>query len=153
MFVTEFNKKSPAEMLISGSYDAGAGSGVLNVNIKFTGEPTDSMLKLRVALVENGIRYNASNGQTVFYQVFRKMYPDVSGMAVDFNSIGQTTDISVPFSIDTATFDEDSLEFVAFLQSDVTGEILQGAKISFTDLTGVSENANGSTINGLPYRL
>ncbi len=144
MIETEMQKKAPLKISVGGWFADSAGfSGMLEVHLKFTGEPMDTNLYLRVALVENGIRYNASNGQTVFYQVLRKMYPDTMGIALMYPGLGDTISQTVPFiidSTDTANFDEDSLEFVVFVQGDNTKEILQGTKIAFSDLVGVKEN-------------
>ncbi len=144
MLESEMNKKSPVAMSIAGSYDDIGGGGELSITLKFTGEPTDTLLRLRVALVENGLQYNASNGQTVFYQVFRKMYPDVNGTTINYHSLGEVVGVNVPFTLDTAHFDEDSLAFVAFLQSDETHKILQGAKISLSELAGIGTQRNSN---------
>ena len=146
MIESEIQKKAPIEINTWGNVSANYGgfTGSLEVSLKFTGEPMDTNLYLRVALVENGIRYSASNGQTVFYQVFRKMYPDTVGIGVVYSGLGDTISQTVPFAIDStdaANFNEDSLEFVIFVQGDDTKEILQGAKVAFGDLTGVKENS------------
>ena len=87
--------------------------------------------------MENGIRYNAPNGQTIFYQVFRDMFPNTSGVVVGDLHYGEVFVDTQAFTVDAATINEDSAEIVVFVQSDDNKHILQGGRMTL--LAGVDE--------------
>ena len=139
MILEQMGKNSPLDITLSGVYDTSTAAGTLFVNVDATGEPMQANLYLRCCLVENGIQYNASNGQTVFYQVLRGLFPDGTGISLGALHKGDLVSHNIPFTIDTGTFNEDSLEFVVFVQSDDNKHILQGGKIALSQIpTGIA---------------
>ena len=155
MILAEMDKGAPLSISLSGIYDTTSAAGTLYVNIEATGEPVEGNLYLRCCLVENNINYNAPNGQTVFYQVFRRMFPDTIGVNIGTLHRGDTRSDHIPFTIDTGNFNEDNLEFVVFVQSDDNKHILQGGKIKLTDIpTGIATSSeNELRFVSLPHIL
>ena len=133
----EILKPSPLEVIVSGVYMSYIDAGTLYVSVNATGEPVESNLFLRYCLVENGIRYNAPNGQTIFHQVFRDMFPNTSGVVIGDLHYGEVFVDTQAFTVDAATINEDSAEIVVFVQSDDNKHILQGGRMTL--LAGVDE--------------
>lgn len=93
--------------------------------------PDVNNYSLVVCLIEDSIKHNRSmhNGETVFYNVTRQMLPNVTGMEIVPETLGET--ISKDFEY---TFDEESPKIfsslenmgaVVFLQNTKTKEVIQ----------------------------
>ena len=136
---SEILKPSPLEVIVSGVYMSYADAGSLYVSVNATGEPIESNLNLRYCLVENGIQYNAPNGQTVFYQVFRDMFPNTNGVDIGELHYGGIFVDTQAFTVDVANINEDSAEIVVFVQDDDNKHILQGGRMTL--LSGVREES------------
>ncbi len=106
--------------------------------------PTD--LTLQFVLCEDHIPY-VWQGQSECLWVCREMFPDQNGTAVDFAGGNQLV-FNYNFTID-ATWNEDNLEFTAFLQNEADKEVLQGNWVPKPDLMPLSATANFgcSTVN------
>lgn len=84
-----------------------------------------SSKKLRIAVVE-GFHYYSSagtNGEKNFYYIVRQMLPSQNGLDLSLNG-GETKTATQSFSYDAA-WTADEIYVVAFVQDDVTKEILQ----------------------------
>jgi hypothetical protein len=79
-----------------------------------------SRLYLRTALIENGVQYTGSNGETSHDQALRQMLPDYRGVRVDTAPF----DFTGEFEIRPA-YNPSNLEVVVYLQDDATKEIFQ----------------------------
>lgn len=94
----------------------------IDVNLLYNLKPGE--YKLRVMSVERLITYSqppGTNGQTEFFDVFRRAYPDSNGIEVSSSAGNYRFTITYPLEepwIDTMIFT------VAFIQNDLTREIL-----------------------------
>ena len=94
-----YNTAAPLNLSASHQWTAGYDSIQIGVYVANAGTATVASgaagsLKLHVAVIEEDINYPSapgSNGETVFYQVMRKMVPDASGTTMaDSWTAGQT---------------------------------------------------------------
>ncbi|MFA7359519.1 MAG: T9SS type A sorting domain-containing protein [Candidatus Kapaibacterium sp.] len=98
------------------------------VNVNFLYPLLNNNLKLRVAAVERQVLYPNSigaSGDSVFYDVCRRMYPDANGYPLTGNTGSQQ--FVIRFHIDTLWKDT-SIYTVAFIQSDVDRTVYNSAK-------------------------
>jgi len=78
---------------------------------------------LYVALVEKTITLTTQNGEPVHYNVFRKMLPDLNGLAYTPAAFGQTVSFTVNYTI-SANWNANEMYVVAFLQNPDTKDVL-----------------------------
>ena len=84
---------------------------------------------LRVHAIERKITYATppgSNGESIFYDVFRKAYPTSLGTTVP-TAIG-TYNFSFKYKLDTSVWVDSMIYTAAFIQDDATKDILNSAK-------------------------
>lgn len=79
--------------------------------------------KIYFAIVEKTINYNAPNGETVHHDVFRKMLPDINGMAFTPAALGQETEFIFYYDLN-ANWVSNEVYLIAFVQNTVTNEVL-----------------------------
>lgn len=149
IITTEKKKGSPLDISLSGNYPAKKGQGNIVAEIEATGEIIDSLLFIRYAIVESEISYDAPNGQTIFRQTFRDMFPNTSGVPLDIIR-GETVVDSHNFLI-MPNWVADNCDIVVFVQSDANKHILQGARIGITELSGIEETSNLTMIENALY--
>ncbi len=139
MLVNETNVPSILEMDITGNYNPDALEGEFTVTIYAESDPSVSNLKLRIALIENGIRFQAPNGLTQHDQTFRDMIPSTNGQSITISE-GETVEHTFDFATPDP-LDPEYCMLVAFVQSDQNHEILQGASAAIPDLipTGIDD--------------
>jgi len=117
--------QSPVKIYIDATTTADSVYGT--VAIKAFDDVTQSNLRLRIAVIERMIVYGSppgSNGETVFPDVMRKMFPDGNGTSI--TSISNGDSLLFYFSTPTnAQWSVDDLAVVAFLQSDASKEVIQ----------------------------
>ncbi|MFA5012110.1 MAG: T9SS type A sorting domain-containing protein [Ignavibacteria bacterium] len=97
--------------------------------------------KLRVMAVEKLITYTTppgSNGETVFHTVFRRAYPNTTG--VDIPTTIGTYNYTYTYKRETA-WQDTSIVTVAFVQNDVNKEVLNANKGTFMP-TGINNISN-----------
>lgn len=87
---------------------------------------------LHVALTEEEIHFNTapgSNGETVFHDVMRKMFPSASGtaMAATLINAGQSKTFTFAEPLPSFIYDNNQLRTVAFVQETMTKAIGQAA--------------------------
>ncbi len=89
---------------------------------------TYSNYKLKVAAIERKITYATppgSNGETIFYDVFRRMYPSVDGMSINYTPGTYTFEVKYK----RAPYWVDSMMYTAvFIQDEYTHEVINCAK-------------------------
>lgn len=98
------------------------------VNVNFLYPFLNNNLKLRVAAVERQVIYPHSigaSGDSIFYDVCRRMYPDANGYPLTGNTGSQQ--FVIRFHIDSLWKDT-SIYTVAFIQSDVDRTVYNSAK-------------------------
>jgi len=128
---------SPLLMQVSGSFDPDSLDGLITVTIIAEDTPAQTNLKLRFALTESGIYYNGAYGPDIHNQTFRDMIPGTAGQSITINQ-NDTLSYSFDFSI-PSSFEIDSCEFLAFVQSDQNKYIVQGAKAWLRDFSGPTD--------------
>ncbi len=107
-------------------------NNLIEIAVKIIRDPTDvttfSNIKLRVALTEKTVEYNAPNGESEFFSICRKMMPNAVGSTFTIPAPGDSTMINLQY-VPTAAFlqavNMDSLRVVAFIQEDNTRQIFQ----------------------------
>ena len=100
---------------------------------------TLSQGKLRVALVEKQISFATppgSNGETEFFDVMTKMYPDAGGTDVPTIAAGASMDFHFEEAIPNYIYNYGSLEVVAFVQDDTDKDVYQVEISNAKELTG-----------------
>lgn len=89
---------------------------------------TYSNYKLKVAAIERKVTYASppgSNGETIFYDVFRRMYPSVDGMSINYTPGTYTIEVKYK----RAPYWVDSMMYTAvFVQDEYTHEVINCAK-------------------------
>ena len=94
----------------------------VNANLLYNLKPGE--YRLRMMSVERLITYALPpglNGQTQFFDVFRRSYPDSNGIEV--STVAGNYQFTITYAIEEPWIDS-MIYTVAFLQNDVTGEIL-----------------------------
>lgn len=136
MLNDEAEVESPLVVGIRGTYDSDALAGEITVTVFAEMDPELSNLKLRVALIENDIIWQAPNGATLHDQTFRDMLPNTAGIGIALQE-GDTVVETLEFTTPDPLVPENCM-LVAFVQSDQNRRILQGARISIPDLMQTS---------------
>jgi hypothetical protein len=123
---------SPVNMTINHTINSGFATADVNLSITAPAVWAPSNTVLHLALVEKVINFSSapgSNGETVFHNVMRKMYPGSNGTAVvasNFSSAGGTQTFNLTgLVIPSYIYNLGELEFVAWVQNTTTKEIYQ----------------------------
>ncbi len=98
------------------------------VNVNFLHAVPNRELKLRVAAVERDVIYQnaiGASGESVFYDVCRKMLPDAEGTALSGDPGSQQ--FTFRYYIDTL-WNDSALYTVAFVQSDIDRSVINSGK-------------------------
>jgi len=86
----------------------------------------------RIALVERHMNFTSppgSSGETDFYDVTRRMYPDATGTTLPSTwTQGQVQTVNISQALPTFIRDAAEIRVIAFVQNDVTKEIAQAAR-------------------------
>ena len=130
--INEADNWSPLMIGIRGTYDLEDLAGEITVTVHAEMDPGLTNLKLRVALIENYIRWGAPNGGQVHSQTFRDMVPSTAGISISLNE-GDTIEETISFTT-PSPINPDNCQLVVFVQSDNNKRILQGAKINIPEL-------------------
>ena len=126
----------------------------MNISVSVTAK-TDmplSSFSLYTMVIEDTIDYGYSpgtNGETVFYQVMRKILPDSSGQPMQPMVNNQTLTFNYSYPIDASNEDPNWLRTVAVVQDDATRHVYQTENTSVHS-TGMSENGNEYELNVFP---
>lgn len=99
----------------------------ININV-VSAFPSGVNYKLRICAIERKITYASppgSNGETIFYDVFRRMYPSTDGMPINYSP--GTYTVEYKYKRDASWVD--SMMYTAvFIQDDNNHEIINAAK-------------------------
>jgi thiol-disulfide isomerase/thioredoxin len=90
--------------------------------------PSGIDYRLRIAAIERKKTYSVppgSNGETVFYDVFRRMYPSTSGISVNYSPGTYTVEYKYKRS---ALWVDSMLYTAVFIQDEYTHEVINCAK-------------------------
>ncbi len=109
---------SPAELILQFPE-----FGLANITINTTADFPEGDKLLYLVITEDSIHYHASNGQTIFHQVMRYIFPDDNGQGVFVPADG-SVQVEIPWYLDFC-WDPANLKAVAFLQDGFTREVYQ----------------------------
>ncbi|MBI3510399.1 MAG: Omp28-related outer membrane protein [Bacteroidetes bacterium] len=149
---TEQAIMSPFSLSVSHTMSAGFDSAFVTVVVTAAQNFTSSgALKLQLAMTEKTVTFATppgSNGETVFYNVMRKMYPSASGTTLASSwTNAQTQTFNFAIALPNYIYDKGQVNFVAFIQDDGNKAVEQAAgdqpiaitnDASVTAVTGVT---------------
>jgi Secretion system C-terminal sorting domain len=152
---TEYAVKTPFTLSLKHWFNAANDSVFIACTVTATSAFTASgALKLHVAMLEKTITFTSapgSNGEKVFYNVVRKMYPDASGTTLTAGNwaAGQSQTINLKGKIPTYIYNKAEIGTIAFVQSDGNKMIQQAvfsptATNNTTGINNVIEDASFS---------
>jgi hypothetical protein len=122
-FEERFAVPSPLLVTASGSKDVD--SFYVDIKVVADEDPQADTLKLRVAVVEDSVYYDAPNTKLYWRYTFRTMLPGTGGQAFTIAQ-GETLDFSLSVALDPG-WDASRVLAVAFVQDDGDKSVLQAA--------------------------
>ena len=143
-----YNTSAPLNLSASHQWTAGYDSIQIGVYVANAGTATVASgaagsLKLHVAVIEEDINYPSapgSNGETVFYQVMRKMVPDASGTTMaDSWTAGQTQMFVFKVAAPSYLANLNKVAVVAFIQDNSNKSVLNAARTSVQTIAGLPD--------------
>ena len=143
-----YNTAAPLNLSASHQWTAGYDSIQIGVYVANAGTATVASgaagsLKLHVAVIEEDINYPSapgSNGETVFYQVMRKMVPDASGTSMaDSWTAGQTQMFVFKVAAPSYLANLNKVAVVAFIQDNSNKSVLNAARTSVQTIAGLPD--------------
>lgn len=134
--VIDFENAIMTPISITVDHEISADLTSIDINITVTNTSAEEFTlaqgKLRVALVENTINFASapgSNGETEFFDVMVKMYPDEVGTDLAAIPAGESVTFNMTEAIPNYIYNYGSLEVVAFVQDD-TDKVVYQTEIS-----------------------
>ncbi len=144
---TYLGQTSPVYLQVA---ETGTGNDrVATVNIHTVSNTPIEGYKLYVALVEKTINMTTPNGETAHYDVFRKMLPDINGVAYTPAAMGQEVTFTFNYTID-AGWNANEMYVVAFLQNPTTKAVLNSGTKFDPALSATGEAARPQAMRILP---
>ena len=143
-----YNTAAPLNLSASHQWTAGYDSIQIGVYVANAGTATVASgaagsLKLHVAVIEEDINYPSapgSNGETVFYQVMRKMVPDASGTSMaDSWTAGQAQMFVFKVAAPSYLANLNKVAVVAFIQDNSNKSVLNAARTSVQTIAGLPD--------------
>ena len=143
-----YNTAAPLNLSASHQWTAGYDSIQIGVYVANAGTATVASgaagsLKLHVAVIEEEINYPSapgSNGETVFYQVMRKMVPDASGTTMaDSWTAGQTQMFVFKVAAPSYLANLNKVAVVAFIQDNSNKSVLNAARTTVQTIAGLPD--------------
>lgn len=123
---------SPFMMEINHTFNAAQDSAFIQVRIEAAQNFTGNQLVLHTAMVEKVISFTTppgTNGEKVFYNVMRQMYPNANGTPLPSNwTNGQVEIYNFAVKIPSYIYQFNQIAFVAFIQSNADKVVHQAAK-------------------------
>lgn len=139
----KLNQTSPVYLQVTET------AGVATINIRTMGDAPASGYKLYAALVEKTINLTTPNNEAVHYNVFRKMLPNINGVAFTPAALGQTVSFSFTYSINPA-WNPNELYVVAFLQNPTTKDVLNSGTKFDAVVSATSDAARPESLRIVP---
>lgn len=139
IFTNQIGQTTPFSLAVK-EIRKGTDSVQVEVTIKAVSSHSEVMGSLYVAYIEDTLAYNAPNGETEHWGVFRKAFSDVAGASVNLPAMGDSLVWSATIDIND-TWILDNMKVVAIL-SDQFNLALQ------SEATTTLELANATSIDG-----
>ncbi len=143
-----YNTAAPLNITASHQWTAGYDSIQIGVFVANAGTATVASgaagsLKLQVAVIEEEVNYPSapgSNGETVFYQVMRKMVPDASGTTMaDSWTAGQTQMFVFKVAAPSYLANLNKVAVVAFIQDNSNKSVLNASRTTAQTIAGLPD--------------
>ncbi len=109
-------------VVLANSYNGSSRSGTLGIAINQLSGNSISDLVYHAVLVENGIQYNAPNGETHFNNTMRDLITPTAGQPFTVNS-GQTSNFNLGYNV-ASEINQNNAYIVVFIQRVSTREVL-----------------------------
>ncbi|MBP7274122.1 MAG: T9SS type A sorting domain-containing protein [Saprospiraceae bacterium] len=108
-------------------------------------------LKLHIAMIEREILFTSApgtNGETEFYNVMRKMYPNASGTQMaDTWTAGQSQTVTFAAALPAYIYNKSEVGVVAFIQDNSNKNIKQAG---YSEPIPLLNDAETTSVSGLP---
>lgn len=137
MIDNEYAVPSPFSIVLTHWFNAADDSIYINCVITATQATTMAEPRLRVAMIEKIIDFTGqtppgNNGEIVFENVMRKMYPNTQGTALEGAwTLGQSKTTSFRVPIPAYIYDKNEIAVVAWIQDDATKDVMQAGFSEF----------------------
>lgn len=136
---------SPVELRVTETNNGGS-SRTANIRVRSVGSPPSGSFKLYAAVVEKTINYNAPNGETVHYNVFRQFLTASSGDALSLATQGNETVVNLNYTIH-ASWAASEIYVLTWLQNDATREVVNsGTKFDAVTIPIELSQWSGKTV-------
>lgn len=112
---------SPIRIVVEEELVAGVNN--IDIEVETHAALNNDKLKLYAAVVEQRVNYNAPNGETLHYNVFREMLPANEGEPYSPAPVGSSVSFNYSVAIDSV-WDPAEVYVVAFIQDTTTNEVI-----------------------------
>jgi hypothetical protein len=130
---TEVAKTSPVSVKVSEV--VGVAGTTATVTVRAVGDMPTGEYRLFVAVVEKKLNFNANNGETVHYNVFRKFLSSADGDAFTILTKGTEKTVNMNYTIQSG-WNANQMYVLAFLQNITTKEVMNsGTRFDITSST------------------
>lgn len=129
---TQYNVPSPFSLSVTHTMSSDFDSAFVTVIVTASQSYTSGgALKLHLGMTEKVITFATppgSNGETVFYDVMRKMYPSAAGSLLNSTwTNAQTTTMTFVVTVPNYIYDKSQINFVTWIQDDGNKAVQQAA--------------------------
>lgn len=154
----QYNVTTPFTLGLTHTMSTDYDSAYVSITITASGNYTATgPLKLHLAMIEKTITFTTApgtNGETVFYNVMRKMYPSASGTTLAGTwTTSQTQTFTFNVALPSYIYNRGEVAFVAFIEDDFTSSttrtVLQSA---YSAPIPIANDAGVTTMTGLPVQ-
>jgi hypothetical protein len=142
---------SPYTLTISHTFSSDYSTITISGLITCT-QATTGTLKLRLGIIEKVITFATApgtNGETVFYNVMKKLVPNSTGTTVTAMAVGATQPYTFTVPVPNWIYDLNQVNVIGWIQNDGTKDVLQAGNDSPLTLPVSTLDAGVSTITGL----
>ena len=141
---------APFDIALTHSFNTAYDSIFITATITCTQNIVMTTPKFRCAMTEEHIHFVSppgNNGETDFYDIMRKMYPDASGTSLTASwTAGQTQSITFAEKIPAYIYDSSQIAVVAFIQDDFTRNVEQAVYSAPLSSTGINETTQENNL-------
>lgn len=126
----EYAVTSPFTMQLTHWFNAANDSIFINCEITCTQNVTMTTPRVRIAMIEKTITFTTApgtNGEKVFYNVMRKMYPNANGTALATGAwtVGQKKVVSFKAAIPSYIYSKPQIAVLGWIQDDANKSVKQ----------------------------
>ncbi|MEZ4985520.1 MAG: T9SS type A sorting domain-containing protein [Saprospiraceae bacterium] len=153
-----YSQVTPIEMTLSHSLNESATEVTVDVTITNVSTEAFAMQdgRLQIALLEAEVAFPeapGTNGETEFFSVMRKMYPDENGTTVPAIPAGESWTFSITGAVPSYIYGLNQLKVVAFVQDHATTEVFQAASTEPQPIANAIDAGFGDNLTAAPTSL